>query len=358
MAKIVHGAMIGGTILPEQEFKQVLLQALQNEEYEKQMISLISLAVKRFVNEDYDGAYETIEDIETKLFQNPPISLMVITNLKSPTADYQWAWNKSEKRTLKDKGAIDFTKAMRGSIIQKKITQALSEHLQNMIKIVESQKMTNEDYDKLFNSGNYRFGGKTAKSEIGKRAEEANKKGKTLAYIFYGNMSIAHRQGKIADAFLSHIGNMHHTLFNDFNFQPNFTFSQSVLEEEGSNFYQLLLDSRNNTGWWTGGDLILLSGNEIIANIQLKTIQDAKKTNVGQVSSDDIFEFVSKLKDYTEFKDGKYQIYNKEVFVEKFYNAFKTSGIIQKVEDKIMETPIEYAKKNLKNIPDINISFS
>lgn len=358
MAKIVHGAMIGGTILPEQEFKEVLLQALQNEEYEKRIISLISLAVRRFNNKDYDGAYEAIEDIEVKLFQNPPTSLMVITNLSSPTGDYQWVWNKSEKRTLKDKGAIDFTKAMRGSIIQKKITKALSKHLQNMIKMVESQKMTNEDYDMLFNSGNYRFGGKSAKSDIGERAVKESQNGKTLAYIFYGDMDTPHRQGKIADAFLNHLGNMHHNLFSDFSFQPNFTFSKSVLEEEGSNFYQLLLDSRNNTGWWTGGDLILLSDNEIIANIQLKTIQQEQQTNVGEISSDKIFDLISDLKDFTEFKDGRYQIYNKEVFVEKFYNAFKTSGIIQKVEDKIMEIPIEYAKKNLKNIPDINISFS
>lgn len=352
---IVQGAMLGGTLLPEKEFKELLFELLKNTDFEKQLVLFINRAIKKAEDGNLTGLYNEIEILETQLFQNPETSLMVITNLKSPIGDYSWSWVHSEKNTLTDKGGnIQLLEALKGEIKKAQITQALSEHLLNMINIVEFEKMTNEDYDNLFN--NYSFGSKKTKKDIGKRVADKNIHGKTMAYIFYGNKGVAQRRGQIADAFLNHVGNMHRAILGDFTFNRVPQFQANVKDEEGPNFYQLLIDSANNVGWQTGGDLILLDGNKIVANIQLKTIQNASDNYVGKITFDKILEDLYRFKDFID----KGEIFNKEYFINHCYNFFKTSGIMNEVADKIMEIPIEYAKQNLKNInyKGIKITFS
>ena len=166
---------------------------------------------------------------------------------------------------------------------------------------------------------------------------------KTIAYIFYGNNET--KDQITADAFLNHLGNMHKAVLlqtvNNFNM-----FDQTVVQEEKDNFFQLLADSVNKIGWYTGGDLILIVNNEIVANIQLKTIQNLssnKTQSSDPLKTSNISSMVNELKqEYT--KDKIKEIDN---FVDKVYSMFKTSAVVHKIGNEITELPIDYAKKNL-----------
>ena len=46
----------------------------------------------------------------------------------------------------------------------------------------------------------------------------------------------------------------------------------NIRQKEGSNFIATLMNSKNNTAWFTGGDLIVVDkSGAVIANVQLKT---------------------------------------------------------------------------------------
>lgn len=95
--------------------------------------------------------------------------------------------------------------------------------------------------------------------------------------------------GQAYDAFMNHLANKEKGIFDfltsnglkDASFQKIGFQSQSVYFEEGgvegpwpgSNFAELLKESRNHIGWYTGGDIVIVSPEtmQIVYNIQLKT---------------------------------------------------------------------------------------
>lgn len=374
---IREGALLGNTLLPEKEFKAVLLEALNNHSYEKQIIDAFN-RIKTITdkydqgNYDDDNLYNAVSDLQTRLFKNAPVSLMVIGNINSSHKAKEYVWGYEEKEVVSNRQVVQYSDALKNKCKQlenlQKAEDIISRHLRQMITYINTTKVP-KNFDELA------FGvkqnrkvvtpptfqmGKGMKRSMGERlsSTKISKNQKTIGYIFYGKSEVS--EGMIADAFLNHLGRMHHQLFLNEAFVSNKL--PTVLQEEGQDsFFQLLANSVNKTGWYTGGDLVLISGNEVIANIQLKTIQNLKE--IKQQGSELAYKEIKKRVTLLQSTYNKTSIKDKEAFVKRVYNLFKTSAIIHEVEKEIEEIPMDFAKENLKAIKakngvTINVTFT
>lgn len=332
---VMQGAMIGGRLLPEQEFKDIIKQLFLETDNIKILNNIIDKTIRNIRSNSISAAYKNIEEFETQLLKNPATSIMLITNLNSDLGDYKWYWNKSEKSAIQKSGAISFVKTIKSNLFEEEINEVLSHHLLDMIKLIETTELSNNEINNLFKI--YNFKKKENKRIMGSQARE----NRNLKYIIYGDNP--QYKGQIADAFLNHIGNMHKNILTG-KTNKIAPILQSVLVEEGANFYQLLIDSTNNTSWYTGGDLILLGENgEVLANIQLKTISEGKKPYIGRISTDKLEQQLLGLKELI----NKENILDADQFASKMYNMFATSGVIEQVNDKIIDIATTEVKKAL-----------
>lgn len=335
-----EGAMIGGSFLPEQEFKEIIKEYFDDIENVKKIKNILN-TILRF-RDNPRIIYNNIEKLETELFKNPAVSLLVITNYTSNTGNYQWNFQSKESNVLTSGGAISYTKAIKKGLLEQQYAKILSAHLLDMIKTVENTSLTNQQINNHIDSGLFKsntFPLTDLKENMGRRAHYNRK----LSNIIYGSSTDVNIKGKIADAFLNHLGNMHRGIFSE-GIQTLTPILQSVLEEEGmTGFLQLLIDSTNTTGWWTGGDLIVVSNNQVIANIQLKTILNSEKNGTGKITTDKVLAQVQKLRDFID----KDIIYNKERFADIMYSTFKTSAVFDKIDEQVSKDSIELIKQTL-----------
>ena len=334
MGKIVEGAMIGGSFLPEEQFKDIIKEYFDNSQ---NVLKIKSILITILQHKDNPRIiYNNIEKLQNELFKNPVTSLLLITNYESPIGNYNWYLKAKEGKVVTDSGILSYAETIKNSILEEEYTRILSDHLLNLIKIIETTHLSKSEIDDYFNK--YTFRSSKIKEKMGKRAHDNG----DLMNIVYGELEPDKRRGQIADAFVNHLGNMHRALFTQ-GLETITPFTQTVEEEEGPHFLQLLIDSTNSVGWWTGGDLILVSGNKVIANIQLKTILKNKKGSVGSITTDDILKKVQKLRDFIE----KDLVYNKEVFANIMYNTFKTSAIFDKVSKQTFEDGVKIVRQEL-----------
>lgn len=237
----IDGAMLGGYFLPEKEFKQILKdKILSNNKNIEKINDIIDKAILAINNQNLLAFYTEIEKLEVELLKNPETSLMVITNVNNQGENMKYYYHHSEKDTLTKGGTISRAKALKDTAIKEALSKTLSKHLSNMIMYIENGIL--EDIDGFFNSGKYKFSSKKQKSEMGERGSHSEY---NLKYIIYGDKT--QYLGQVADAFLNHLGNYHKIIFEN-NFKKNITIKSTVMEEEGENFYQRLIDSTNSTG--------------------------------------------------------------------------------------------------------------
>jgi len=85
----MQGAMIGGFLLPEKEFKDIVKQLFLNINYIKYLENIIDRALKNIHSKNIRAAYKNIEEFETEIFKNPSVSIMLITNLNSDKGQYK-----------------------------------------------------------------------------------------------------------------------------------------------------------------------------------------------------------------------------------------------------------------------------
>lgn len=334
---VKEGALIGGYLLPEKEFKEVIKDSiLNNDENLKKIKDIFRRALNNIHIKNIRALYKNIEELESELLKNPTVSLMVITNLNTQEEKMNFYLNKSEKNFIRKGGKISKSKALKNSILNEELNQILSQHLSNFIKEIENYTLTKKEMKEFFEDNI--FLSYERKREMGRRAKDSDY---SLKQVVYGNNP--QYLGQIADAYLNHIGNLHKSLlFNKMANLSEIKLPSSIKKEEGENFFQLLIDSTNSTGWWTGGDLIVLgSNNEILANIQLKTrLSDTNSSVLGKIT-------------YEKLEKGLVDLYNlfendflkdSEKFANDFYELFKTSGITQEVENIITEEAIQKIK--------------
>lgn len=340
---VVQGAMIGGYLIPEDQFKQILKDFLQNQQNKKNIQNIINTAIRNAENKEIKRLYNNIEKLENEILKNPATQLMTIIFEKKEDefiGAKEWYLRKREKTAITNAGNISKIKAMTQRLRSQEIRDLLSNHLNNMIKNVQTETIDN--IDEFFNKYNF---SEEKKSKIGKNASHSHY---SLQKIIYGDNK--QYLGQIADAFLNHLGNFHRgVLFSNYDLTDNdiANLKKSVKEEENDNYYQLLINSTNNTGWWTGGDLIILDNDgKVLASIQLKTTSESSSWS-HDISYKQIGNDLKILK--------RNLLENEDEFINKFYQDFKTSGVAQDIIDtgiqegeEAIEDTLDKIRKNLK----------
>lgn len=342
MAIIFEGAMLGGQLLTKEEFIQVLIELL-----EKKKIKLkIYLQQVQSASNARD-VYDKWMNFQTEFLKNPDTSLLVITNFHNRENNQTWTFLDSERSALNNIGAISLMDVA-NSLKRQYTSEILTAHLSGLFKTVANDEMTNDEVEYA-----YSLHKASMLDNLNEARWHLNHVYK-YKQIIYGQKKGMFYSGQVADAFINHLGYTHAELFtNKELFDSNsieHLAETSVKQEEFAisnlNFFHLLYNSTNTTGWYTGGDLIITNkAGTIIANIQLKTTassgdaifgQISKKRLLGNTNTKGIINELLSLMDKDNFE-----------IAEKFYEKFKTSGILTNVEGKIDDTSINLARKAL-----------
>lgn len=333
-----EGAMLGGYLLPEKEFKEALAVIIKND---KNRFILALRDILHFIElKEIRIAYQKWDYFQTEILKNPTVDLLAITNwYNSKGKPQQWIFTK-EINALHKGGQIDITK-IKDEMKKTYYSKILTQHLSNLFKTLNESELSYEEQLEIYE--NQRF------SDVKSRLSIAKANGKDYRYgpIIYGqgakNNGVSFR-GKAADAFVNHLGKIHQEIFisqnlNTTSLEPE----HSVKAEEDMmrrfGFLHLLLASLNNTGWWTGGDLIITSPTgKILANIQLKTSAGLGE-NIGQIKTKTLSVLIQDLINKL--------LLNDDTVIDNFYEALKTSSVSEELGDAVIEDLEQLAIENI-----------
>ena len=272
---------------------------------------------------DYQQIYKAWEQLQKDLLNNMNVSLLAVTHFYNQNGSQEWKLY-DEGSVITPSGRIDLTKADQ-NIMTLSVSQIFARHLSGLFNSLKSEKPSEEQLDKIRSSIQINSIGKdpTFKNAIWSAQEQ-----KTVKY-----------RGQVADAFLQHVGAYHAQYLKTSDNIKLKNFSTSAFREEGPEAWiDRLIESKNRTGWWTGGDLILLDNKgNVVFNIQLKT--SAKEgASIGNLA---LVEFNKHIKKITDL----FQNNNYEAIANQFYNMVKTSGIMEKINDNIQNTAEDIKNK-------------
>lgn len=333
-----EGAMLGGYLLPEEEFKKVFTIVLKNDK--NKIISALQDVLYFIELKEIKIAYQKWDYFQTEILKNPTVDLLAITNwYNSDGRPQQWIFAK-EIEALHKGGQIDITQ-IKDEMKKSYYSEILTQHLSNLFKTLNKSQLSYEEQVEIYE--NQKF------SDVKSRLSIAKANGKDYRYgpIIYGhgaeNNGISFR-GKAADAFVNHLGKIHQEIFTSQNLNTaSLEPEHSVQLEEDMmrrfGFLHLLLASLNNVGWWTGGDLIITSPTgKIIANIQLKTSAGLGQA-IGQIKTKTLSVLIKKLIDKI--------LLNDETVVDDFYETLKTSSVSEQLGDAVINDLEELAIKTI-----------
>lgn len=336
-----EGAMLGGYLLPEKEFKEAFVDILQKN---KQKILIALQDVLKFIqNKEIKIAYQKWDYFQSEVLKNPTVDLLAIINwYNSESNPQQWIFAK-ESEALHKGGQIDITQ-INDEFKKTYYSEILTQHLSNLFKTLNKEKLSYEEQLEIYDNNIF--------SDVKSRLSKAKANGKDYRYgpIIYGkgaeNNGISYR-GKAADAFLNHLGKIHREIFTSQNLNTvSLEPEHSVRLEEDTmrrfGFLHLLLNSLNNTGWWTGGDLIITNFNgKVIANIQLKTSAGLGQT-IGQIKTATLAILVQNLINKLLVNDIS--------VIDDFYNTLKTSSVGEQLGDNVINDLKELAVNTILKI--------
>jgi len=349
------------------EFAEFLKFKLSDSEDVKFLKTCLNKVIEADNEGDITAVYKEIEKFHEYFLENKPVSLLTIANLDSPDGNYRWSWVVKEADVLSDKtGMLKYnagvlTDNIKKYIIEEEISKVLSKHLFEMINFVEKKTITWEEFTKLDQKYDI-ITTERLKKYINKEEKKENKLIHWKYQFLRDNALIREKdifsykiaiygvndtyKQQIADAYLQHLGSKHSSLFVGPDLATKLSsFSQrTVAQEEKANLTRLLVESKNNTPWQTGGDLILFNKKEeVIANIQLKAMTKEKDTYVGgQITTDDLIKkYVSQLKELIEKGIDE----NIKKIIDKMFKMLSTSGIQTDISEKIEKVAFEETKK-------------
>lgn len=330
-----EGAMLGGYLLPEEQFIQIMTQLLDKES-NNILQHIDSVLYAKTVKE----AFVNWNKFQNEYLKNPKTSLLAIINFSNRNKSQRWVFA-DEENAVTESGKIDITK-INEDLKQSYYSEVLAKHLSDMFKAVR-QKLTYAEHKELYSSRYSQVKKKLAQEKWGD-------KNYTYENVIYGSGSLgdAQKRGKIADAFLNHLGKLHRNLYSTseefYSFLSSVTdFSPDIRKEENAyekfGFLQLLINSLNNIGWQTGGDLIVTDAHgRVVANIQLKTSYKEGES-IGQIHTD-------KLKNDLLLLKQDILMHNPEAS-QNFYKLLKTSSVAEELGDAAIKTSFDLVKEEL-----------
>ena len=333
-----EGAMLGGYLLPKQEFISLMVELLQVKD---KVIEVALDNTLKFIDAgQVKMAYSEWNKFQTELLMNPTTSLLAILNFYS-SQNQTWTFVDDEENAIANKsGALNIEKIDQ-DLKREYNSQILTKHLSNMFNDV-SGRMEDDEIHYLYGLN---------KSEIYKQLNPIKYGDGVYTYkaAVYGNVFGKYLNGKIADAYLNHIGATHWEYLNNFSQKgvlPNgdHLLNSSVKQEERAihnlNFIRLLMASTNRTAWYTGGDLIVTNGaGQVVANIQLKT-SSGTGAWIGNIRTATLKNQILLIKT-TLLNDH-------QTTAQNFYEMLKTSSVGESLGDAVIKEAYSLAEKNLK----------
>lgn len=345
MAGIYEGAMLGGVLLPREEFIQVMIELL--EERKQDIINALTLVQS---SKNAKEAYDNWMRFQTEVLKNPDVQLLVITNFFNNYGTQTWTFVDSEKSAINTSGQISLQE-VEDSLKQSFISEILAQHLSGLFRSTQDE-MTEEEV-------NYAYG--LHKTGLLSRLNEAKYSDHTYIYksIIYGSKKTTYFSGQVADAFVNHLGYTHSELFSNVALLNTSYIEHladtSVKAEEFAisslNFFHLLYNSTNTVGWYTGGDLILTDATgKIIANLQVKTTAKSGEGAFGNISKSKLLGGMTRSGIQKEgIVQNLLSLMDQDNLriAEVFYERLKTSGIIEGLNTAIDNTGMRLAEETL-----------
>lgn len=349
-----EGAIIGGYLLPHDEFVSLMEQLLI--ERKSDIYFYINKVLGHIYAKEIRDAYFEWEKFQMEILKNPKVELLAMLNYRNTGINTELVFT-DEAQILTEKGSLSMRRLAQIEETLKNIYkyETIAKHLEQMINSIRDYTLTNRpkndsEWTYIFDLPKGEF------SEVKKRLSDirwgnVNKKPSYL-WIVYGSTSTAknvNARGKMADAFLNHMGKMHKSLFSaSSNFPTTLSdfkdLPDNVRNEENTalkfGFLKLLLESLNTTPWFTGGDLITVDRTgKVDLNIQLKTSK-GNSGYVGSISYKNLATWLDEIiNDFT-------LISNKDI-AEKFYNNLKTSTVSEELGDDVIQSAYQLAAKEL-----------
>ena len=324
-----EGAMLGGYLLPEKIFKQniELLLDKKKDEILKQLIKIKQLIEIGQV----DQVFLEWDKFQSDYLKNPKTELLSILNFYGKDYSQEWVFV-DEASVISKEGKIQITKAIEDVTKQTYYSKILGQHLFNLYNSVQKDKVLYKEETE--EAMNYSHVIKQHLNDI-----KYSDKKYTYKNLIYGRDAQEYMwRGKVADAFVNHLGKIHPEIFverqNFFtNGQHFFKLHHTVKDEENSReqygFLHLLLNSLNNTGWWTGGDLIITDkSGKVLTSLQLKTSSGSGNW-IGNIKTATLEKYINKLIQEISANSKK--------AVDIFYSALKTSTISEQLGDSVLK---------------------
>lgn len=332
-----EGAMLGGYLLPQDAFIKLMAEMLDSNE---NIIELyLNNTLKYIDSGQIKDAYNEWNKFQIEVLKNPTVSLLAILNFRS-SKNQTWTFIDDEANAIANQqGALNI-QTIEKELKREYNSQVFTKHLSNLFKSV-TERMEQDEV-------NYMWG--LESSDIKKRLNPIKYGDGLYTYkaAVYGSIAGRFYNGKIADAYLNHIGATHWEYLNNFSktgyLPPEDLMYESVKQEERAihnlNFIKLLIASTNRTAWYTGGDLIVTNGQgEVIANVQLKT-SGGEGSWIGNIRTSKLRSKILDLKQSLSL--------DHQETARKFYDTLKTSSVGEKLGDAVIEEAYNLAKINLK----------
>lgn len=332
-----EGAMLGGYLLPQDTFIKLMTEMLDSNE---NIIELyLNNTLKYIDSGQVKDAYNEWNRFQVEVLKNPTVSLLAILNFRS-SKNQTWTFIDDEANAIANQqGALNI-QAIGKELKREYNSQIFTKHLSNLFKSVAGRMEQDEV--------NYMWG--LESSDVKKRLNPIKHGDGLYTYkaAVYGSIAGRFYNGKIADAYLNHIGATHWEYLNNFSktgyLPPEDLMHASVKQEERAvhnlNFIKLLMASMNRTAWYTGGDLIVTNAQgEVVANIQLKT-SGGEGSWIGNIRTSKLRNEILLLKQSLSS--------NHQETAGKFYNALKTSSVGEELGDAVIEEAYNFAKINLE----------
>lgn len=332
-----EGAMLGGYLLPEKEFITLMEELLDTKDKDIEMYLANTL---NFINMgQIKNAYMEWNKFQTQLLLNPTTSLLAILNFYS-SENQTWTFVDDEENAILNKsGALSIEKIEEG-LKREYNSQILTKHLSNLFVEIGG-KMEDDEIHYLYGLN---------KAEIYRQLNPIKYGDGVYTYktAVYGNVFGKYLNGKVADAYLNHIGATHWEILNNFSQQGaildgDHLLRMGVKQEERAvhnlNFIKLLMASTNRTAWYTGGDLIVTNGSgQVVANIQLKTSAGTGAW-IGNIRTATLKQQIELIRS-TLLLDHKTTAHN-------FYAMLKTSSVGESLGDAAIKEAYKMSKMAL-----------
>lgn len=312
-----EGIIANNDILNFEEFKQFMFPRI-NENLLNSFYARLNQIEGSIKKEKYKEAYQRWENLEKAILFNKDyaVSLLFIGNIDSPEGEYTFQYASKEYDVLSDRGKLTRIKQLSEQLFKQSIEEQLSFHLNEFLNDVEFTNTRYKFIKQVFSLDD---------SEMKSRAANARWHTKNWTYknILYGDNPMW--RGNVADAFVNHLAHLHvQTFASQIDNDEKNIFATSVFKEEKDNIWKLLYDSKNNTPWFTGGDIVFKYQGQIY-NIQLKTgIANQKRRNRigGRLAVKDLLNLITLLKN--EIKQQ-----NINNLIQILYDELKTSGYVE-----------------------------